>query len=103
MTSLTKKFIEFQDVIGIQIECKKCGISLLVSGDTLRSMADQHSDALYECPTCHTGWTVKRDGAPVQMAYDTEVKKFIRMLDQMRAIEENLGCRLRFEIKDDDY
>jgi len=42
MTTQTKKFIEIEDIVGIQIECKRCGVSLLVGGETMRSLSDAH-------------------------------------------------------------
>ena len=99
MTSQTKKFIEIEDIIGIQIECKKCHISLLVSGDTMRSLSDAHNDALYRCPSCHADWTAPM-GSTLS-GYDDEVKKFMRMLDKMSGINERLGCQIRFEVKDE--
>lgn len=99
MTSQTKKFIEIEDIVGIQIECNKCGLSLLVGGDTMRSVSDQHSDALYRCPSCHNGWTAPSD-MPLG-SFDDEVKKFMRTLEKMRTINERLGCQIRFELKEE--
>jgi hypothetical protein len=102
MTSQTKRFIELSDLVGLQLECKnpKCGVSLLAGGETLLSLADQQNMTLSKCPTCETPWTVPTT-YPIQMGYDTEVKKFLRMIETMRRIEDNLGCRIRFEIKED--
>jgi hypothetical protein len=101
MTTQTKRFIELSDIIGLQLECKKCGISLLVGGETLTaSLVDPHNMTLSKCPTCDTPWTVP-DSYPTVMGYDTEVKKFLRMIELIRSIEEKLGCRIRFELKDD--
>jgi hypothetical protein len=99
MTSQTKRFIEFLDIIGIQVECKKCGISLLVSGDALTSLIDPHNSTLSICPTCANPWTIPN--LYPQRGFDTEVKDFIRKLGKMRELEEQLGCKLRFEIKDE--
>jgi hypothetical protein len=99
MTSQTKRFIEFPDIVGIQLECKKCGISLLVAGDALVTVIDPHNETLGQCPTCKHRWTAL-DLYP-ERGYDTEVKDFIRKLGRMRELEEKLGCKLRFEIKDD--
>ena len=100
MTSQLKKFIEVWDIIGIQMQCKKCSASLLVGGDTLRTISDAHNDTLWKCPTCNHPWTVQ-ETYPQQMGYDNEVKKFIRLIEQMRAIGDKLGFHLRFEIKDE--
>ena len=99
MTTQTKKFIEIEDIVGIQIECKRCGVSLLVGGETMRSLSDALSDALYRCPSCQHGWTVPAD-APLG-SFDDEVKKFMRTLEKMRTVNQRLGCLVRFELKDD--
>jgi|GEM_PF-2050081 len=101
MTSQTKRFIELSDIVGLQLECKKCGISLLAGGATLTStLVDPNNVTLAHCPTCNYEWTVP-SGFPPRMAYDTEVKKFLRMIETMRTVEESIGCRIRFEIKED--
>jgi hypothetical protein len=98
MTNQTKRFIELSDIIGLQLECKKCGVSLLAGGSTLTAtLVDPNNVTLARCPTCNADWTVA-SGFP-RMAYDTEVKKFLRMIETMRSIEGNIGCRIRFEIK----
>jgi transposase-like protein len=99
MTSQTKRFIEIEDIIGIQIECKKCHTSLLVSGETMRSLSDPHSDALYRCPSCNSEWTAP-SGTTVG-GFDDEIKKFMRTLEKMRTINERLGCQVLFELKDE--
>jgi hypothetical protein len=102
MTHQTKHFIELSDIIGIQIECKSptCGISLLAGGETLTSLADAHNTTFTQCPTCNHPWTVPST-YPTQMGFDTEIKKLLRLLNQVRGFEDKLGCRLRFEVKDD--
>ena len=100
MTSQTKKFIDLWDIVGVQLQCRKCNASLLVGGDTLRSIADAHNDALWKCPTCGNSWTIPQ-AYPGQMSLDTEVKKFLRMVESMQKIDEQLGFHLRFEIKDE--
>jgi transposase-like protein len=97
MTSQTKTFIEMEDIIGIQIECKKCHASLLISGDTMRSLTDAHNDALYRCPSCQSDWTAPL--GTTMAGYDDEVKKFMRTLEKVRNINERLGCQIRFELK----
>lgn len=102
MTNQTKNFIELSDLIGIQLECKKetCGVSLLVSGAAILSLSDPNNMTLAKCPSCGAAWTVS-DGYPTVVGFDTEVKKFLRMIDKLRGFEENIGCRIRFEIKKD--
>ena len=104
MTTQTRHFIELSDILGIQLECKnpKCGISLLAQGETLLSLADPQNTTFSKCPTCETPWTVP-DSYPIQMGYDTEIKKFLRMIEKMRNIEEQIGCRIRFELSDAQF
>ncbi len=101
MTSHTKQFIELSDIVGLQLECKKCGISLLAGGETLTAtLVESHNTTLSQCPTCNSPWTVPAT-IPTQMGYDTEVKKFLRLIEEIRRIEKHIGCRIRFEIKED--
>src|SRR6202050_848443 len=98
MTTQTKKFIEPWDIIGVQMQCKKCSASRLVSGDTLRTLSDPHNDALWKCSTCSNSWTVPQT-YPTQTTLDTQVKQFIRMVARIQAIDEQLGFHIRFEIR----
>lgn len=102
MTSQTKHFIELSDIVGIQLECKNpnCGVSLLVSGESVTSLSDRHNMTLAKCPSCGGNWTVDSGKNPVQMGFDTEIKDFLRMLERVRGFGEKLGCQLRFEIKE---
>ncbi len=102
MTSQTKKFIEFADIVGIQLQCKipTCGISLLVSGDALVTLSDPNNTTLAKCPTCGTPWTVPGT-YPAHKIYDTKVKEFVRMLAEMCNVNGVVGCGIRLEIKDE--
>jgi hypothetical protein len=105
MTTDTKKFIEFSDIIGLRLHCKnaKCGTSLLVNDSNMESLADQHSMTLARCPLCGTGWTVpsRNEGnfPGSDMRFDDGMKKFLKILLNMREFEKNLGCSVTFEIK----
>ena len=108
MTTDTKKFIEFSDIIGLRLHCKneKCGTSLLINGSNMESLADQHNTALTECPVCGAGWTVpsrnNRQFPPgADMGFDEGFKKFLRILLNMRNFEKNFGCDVTFEIKEE--
>lgn len=98
MTSQTRCFIELSDLVGMQLECRKCGISLLASGDSLASLSSQHDVTMSKCPTCNHPWTVPNT-YPTQMGFDTEVKKLLRDMEMVRSIEDKLGCKIRFELK----
>jgi hypothetical protein len=101
MTSQTKHFVELSDIVGIQIECKHsdCGVSLLVHGESVASLADRHSTTLTKCPSCGGDWAGNQDKTPAQMGLDSEIKDFLRMVERIRSLEDKLGCQLRFEIK----
>jgi hypothetical protein len=105
MTTDTKRFIEFSDIVGLRLHCKnpKCGTSLLINEGNIASLADQHNTTLTRCPLCESGWTVpnRNDNAypGSNMAFDEGFKKFLRILLNMREFEKNLGCTVTFEIK----
>jgi hypothetical protein len=100
MTSQTKRFIEISDIVGVQFECKKCGVSVLIGGSAIPTAVDTYSEMLFECPTCKHPWTVT-PGYPRHTGFDTEIKQFIRMLAEMNKLQERIGCYFRFEIKEE--
>jgi hypothetical protein len=105
MTTDTKKFIEFSDIVGLRLHCKndKCGTSLLVNDANIASLAGEHSTTLNRCPLCGSGWTVpnRNDNSfpGSNTTVDDGFKKFLRILLNMREYEKNLGCVVTFEIK----
>jgi hypothetical protein len=107
MTTDTKKFIEFSDIIGLRLHCKneKCGTSLLINDSNIASLAADHSMTLARCPLCGNGWTVpsrNEGGHPgSNMAADDGFKKFLKILGNMREFEKHIGCTVTFEIKSD--
>ena len=107
MTTDTKKFIEFSDIIGLRIHCKneKCGTSLLINDANMASLADQHNTALRECPVCGAGWAVpsRNEGQfpGADMSFYEGLKKFLRILLNMRDFEKNLGCSITLEVKNE--
>jgi hypothetical protein len=90
MTTDTKKFIEFSDIIGLRLRCKneKCNTSLLINDANMASLADEHNTALRACPLCGCGWAVptRNQGQfpGVDMNFYEGVKKFIKILLNMR-------------------
>ena len=105
MTTDTKKFIEFADIVGLRLHCKneKCGTSLLVNEANIETLFNQHSDAVYRCPLCGKGWTMPDRNEGRFPGNNTELdegfKKFLRILVNMRNFEKQLGCAVTFEIK----
>lgn len=103
MTSQTKTFIEFGDIIGLRVECKTCGCSLLVeierSDGTIDNLLAKNNTILSNCPTCQAEWTELRNRS---ILYDTEVKEFLRQLRDLRKLTDKFGCRFTFEIKKEE-
>jgi hypothetical protein len=100
MTSQTRTFIEFSDLIALHLECKKCGCSLLVSvgseEGTLSALVDKYNGALAKCPTCSAEWIPFNQSTG---AFVSEIKDFLRKMAYLRKIEEVFGCKVSFEIK----
>jgi hypothetical protein len=102
MTSQTKQFIEISDIVGVEFRCKHCDVSVVVGQKALPTAVDTYSEMLHECPTCKRGWTVTKQNYPLQTGFDTQVKKFLRMLAEIAQLQEHLGCELRLEISAED-
>jgi hypothetical protein len=63
----------------------------------IATAVDTYNEVIYGCPTCKHPWTLP-DTYPANAAFDTHVKKFIRMLNETNKLQANLGCAMRFEI-----
>jgi hypothetical protein len=102
MTNLTKRFIELADIIGVRLECRKCGCALLLDlgreAATVENLLGAANKILCSCPACGTPWTTLPDG---RLAFDSELKDFFRRMCQIREIESKFGCTISLEIKDD--
>jgi hypothetical protein len=100
MTSQTKTFIELVDIIGLQIECKNCGVSLLINQKNLASLTDQHNSSLRACPTCASSWTQLDTYTPpgTRAGFDSEIKAMVRAINQVKELQDKLGCSLTLEI-----
>jgi hypothetical protein len=104
MTAQTKVFIELTDIIGLRLQCKECGSSLLIgianTDGTLNELLSPHNYLLAKCPTCESQWTnVDRAAAAHGTAsFDSHVKQLFRALAEVRKIESALGCALTLEI-----
>ena len=101
MTSQTKTFIELSDIIGLRLECKTCGVSVLINQKTLSSVTDQFNTALRGCPTCESSWThtdVHGVVGGMRAGFDTEIKAMIRAIAKVEELRDKLGCNLTFEI-----
>lgn len=92
MTSQTKKYIEFSDILSLCCECKhgNCSTSLSVplegvSGKELRY-----------CPKCAESW-VDLGGSSFEQLF-TELATKIRRIKESQA---HLGCAITLEIRDE--
>jgi hypothetical protein len=104
MTSQTKTFIELADIVGLRMECKNCGISLLVNQQSLTTLTGEHNSSLRSCPHCANSWTQLDTYTTPGMrpGFDSEIKAMIRAINQVKALEERLGCRLTLEIAEEE-
>ena len=92
MTSQTKKYIEFSDILAVRCECKhdNCRTSLSVplegiSGKELRY-----------CPKCSESW--------VDLGSSSFEQLFTELASKIRRINEaqvHLGCAITLEIRDE--
>jgi len=101
MTSQSKTFIELSDIIGMRLECKTCGVSILINQPNLSSTTDKHNTALRSCPTCTSSWTHSEGhsvSGGMRPGFDTEIKEMIRAIATVRDLQEKLGCNLTLEI-----
>jgi hypothetical protein len=94
-----KRYIELEDIIGVRLECKSCGLILEGTTEALAEPAKQR--LLGQCPSQqnHT-WTGEENALYLQSA-DTFVKEFIRNLKAFRDRAPKIGCSFSFEIKQD--
>jgi hypothetical protein len=100
MTSHTEQSIKLADIAGLRLQCRNedCDTSLLIGLDNenhdLSSLLATNNNVLTMCPGCGYPWM-----AEVQMTLDSEIKKLVRQINDLRALEDKFGCSLTFEIK----
>ena len=101
MTSQTKHFIELSDIVGLRLQCRneKCDTSLLLGLDkeagNLSSLIALDNNVLTMCPGCGSAWM----GDGLRMTFDSEIKKFLRLMGEVKRLEPKFGCSMTFEIK----
>lgn len=100
MTSQTERSIELADIAGLRLQCRNegCDSSLLIglneeSGD-LTSLLAAKKNVLTMCPGCGYPWM-----GEVRMTLDSEIKKFVRQINNLRALVDKFGCSPTFKIK----
>lgn len=101
MTSQTKRFIEVSDIVGVRLECKKCGCALLLGlshKDAIANLLEPANKILSTCPTCGGIWASLPNGL---LAFDTEIKDFFRRMEQIKEIESKFGFRLSLEVREE--
>jgi transcription elongation factor Elf1 len=82
MTSETKKFIEFSDILSIRFECKHCGSELVIS--SLRDMGKREEQGkLSNCPVCTRPWA--------SVNGSTCESTITGFLDALNKVRESLG------------
>jgi predicted RNA-binding Zn-ribbon protein involved in translation (DUF1610 family) len=56
MTSVTKQYIDFDDLAAVIVTCKPCGASLSLRIDSDRMALP------YQCPSCQAAWNPMQSG-----------------------------------------
>ena len=103
MTSQTKTFIELPDIIGLRLDCKTegCSTSISVGIDretgTFTNILAVNNRVLVQCPNCGSPWMTLGPSA----AFDSEVKQFIRTMNEVKKATPKFGCGVMLEIKQD--
>jgi len=95
MTTQVKTFIELSDIIGLRVECKKCGCALSVGRDkdneTVGAVISANNDVLAKCPACHAAWTAAPNPT---ILWDSDIKELFRKLRDLKKMEAGYGCSL---------
>jgi hypothetical protein len=98
MTTQTKVFIELSDIIGLRLQCKQCGCSLLLEtareDGTINNLMAAANVVLTKCPTCANEWTQTSR----EKMGDSEAKEFFRALQTLKKIQGHYGCTLSLEL-----
>jgi ribosomal protein S27AE len=82
MTTETKTFIDFSDIVAIEMRCSKCGT-------TASRTFDEFKSAAYECPNC---------GESLVMAEQSDalnLMTFVRSLKHIQSIAPSSKLRLQ--------
>lgn len=105
MTAESKVFIELSDIIGLRLQCRNCGCSLLIDvtreDGPINDLLSANSFLLSECPTCRTAWIAVNPAARAAgtASFDAEFKKLFRTIRDLRKLLPNFGCSMTLEIK----
>jgi hypothetical protein len=105
MTSQTKHFIELSDIVSLQLKCRNpnCNTSLLVGLDkaegNLSSLLAIDNQVLAQCPGCGREWM--GGGPQGGMTFESEIKKMLRQMSDVKRLDQHFGCSMTFEIKAD--
>jgi hypothetical protein len=103
MTTQTKTFIELSDIIGMRLQCKKCGCALSLGpdkdGETMGVVLSAASPVMGKCPACNAPWTQAPN--PTVM-WDSDIKELFRRLRSLKKMEDGFGCAIAIEIKQEE-
>ncbi len=91
MTEQLKRFIELADIIGLRLECKKCGCSVSLGDspkDAIYQQLYKASSTLARCPGCGEEWKTS----------DSYLQQLFSDLHNLRDQESRLAYKLRLEI-----
>jgi hypothetical protein len=102
MTGQTKHFIELSDIVALRLQCRNenCDTSLLVGLDketgNLSKLLAADKMILNACPGCGKAWMGRGQGG---LSFESEIKKMLRLMSEVKKMETTFGCSMTFEIK----
>lgn len=101
MTTQVKIYIEVSDIIGLRLQCKTCGCSLILETEkdsgTVNNLLAANNTLLQKCPTCHAPWT---QALNPQTIADSDIKDLFRKIRDLKKSEQGFGCSVTLEIKE---
>jgi len=98
MTVKTKRYIELEDILGLQLTCKGCG-SVLDIPKTFDLSGRENIQKLDTCPVCLKLWVVGQNGS----TYHSLIAALPATIAKLRTVLEagNLGFTLGLEVSND--
>ena len=100
MTRETKTFISTDEIIGLSVECRKCGVKSVVGLESeLRALSISERTV---CPHCNERWFVSQDD-PVLVAVMTFVSALIKMRGRLKELDSRkIPLGILLEITSDE-
>ena len=98
MTSQTKQYIEFSDIVALHGQCKRCGatVSLPLAAKLLRT------EGLSRCPNCNEAWAEIFESNSILPSINEFIEHFKQIqniLARRRELSKDGGFILMLEIK----